>query len=314
MSWVLARRFRDLVIILFLVGTAMFFMVHLIPGNPAVAMLGSYATSSQIHQLTHSLGLDQPLWHQYTSWLGNLVQGNLGTSIEYEKSVSSVILNHAAPTAILAVVTTAVSLLIAVPAALFAAARPRSWWARSLTPLSVFGIAVPGFWLAMVLLIVFAVELRWLPLAGWVSPGTNFGQFITHLILPVVVLVAGQAALFVRTLRESILGELLRLYLRTARAKGAKEWRVLARHVLPNALIPLITVVATSLGTLLGGIVIIENIFTIPGLGATLFQAIEARDYPLVEGITLMIALAYVVLNLLADLLYVAVDPRIRVR
>lgn len=314
MSMLLARRFRDLIIILFLVGTAMFFMVHLIPGNPAVAMLGSYATNSQIQQLTHALGLDTPLWQQYVTWLGHLVQGNLGTSLEFQQSALPVILNHAIPTAILAVVTTVISLLIAVPTALLAAARPRSLWAKAVTPASVFGIAVPGFWLALLLAIVFSVKLGWLPLSGWVAPTADFGGFISHLVLPVVVLVAGQAALFVRTLRESILGELLALYLRTARAKGAGERAVLVRHVLPNALLPLITVAATSLGTLLGGIVIIENIFVIPGVGNLLYQAIEARDYPLVEGITLLIALAYVVLNLLADLLYVAVDPRIRVR
>jgi len=314
MGGVIARRLRDLIIVLFLVGTAMFFMIHLIPGNPAVAMLGSYATASQIHQLSHAMGLDQPLWSQYLTWLAHLVRGNLGTSIEFQQSALGVIVSHAAPTAILAVVTTAISLLIAVPVAVLSAAKPRSLWAKGATPAAVFGIAIPGFWLALILLIVFSVDLRWLPLAGWASPTTNFGSFISHLVLPVAVLVAGQAALFVRTLRESILSELLRLYLRTARAKGAGERAVLVRHVLPNALLPLITVVATSLGTLLGGIVIIENIFVIPGLGSLLYQAIEARDYPLVEGITLMIALVYVLLNLLADLVYVAVDPRIRVR
>lgn len=314
MALLLARRFRDLIIILFLVGTAMFFMVHLIPGNPAVAMLGSYATDSQIQQLSHALGLDQPLWQQYVTWLGHLVRGNLGTSIEFQQPALGVIVSHAAPTAILAAVTTAISLLIAVPFALLAAARPRSLWAKSLTPASVFGIAIPGFWLALLLAIVFSVKLGWLPLSGWASPTADFGGFISHLILPVAVLVAGQAALFVRTLRESILGEMLSLYLRTARAKGAGERAVLVRHVLPNALLPLITVAAVSLGTLLGGIVIIENIFVIPGVGALLYQAIEARDYPLVEGTTLMIALVYVLVNLLADLLYVAADPRIRVR
>ena len=314
MTWLLARRLRDLIIILFLVGTAIFFMVHLIPGNPAVAMLGSYATNSQIKQLSHALGFDQSLWSQYTSWLGKLVRANLGTSLEFSKPVLSVIGSHVGPTAILAVVTTIISLIIAVPVALLAAAKPRSLWAKAVTPVSVLGIAIPGFWLALILILLFAVKLRWLPLSGYDAPGSNFGGFITHLILPVAVLVAGQAALFVRTLRESILGELLRLYLRTARAKGAGERAVLVRHVLPNALLPLITVVATSLGTLLGGIVIIENIFVVPGIGALLYNAIEARDYPLVEGITLMIAVAYVLVNLIADLLYVLVDPRVRVR
>src|SRR5882724_253377 len=281
MSHVIFRRGRDLVITLLLVGTLMFFVVHLLPGNPAVAMLGSYATEDQVRQLTHALGLDRPLLPQYGLWLGHVVQGNLGDSIGFQQPVTTVLAEHLGPTALLAVASTVISLVVSVPLAAYTAARPGSWWTRVLTPLSVFGIAVPNFWLALVLIIVFGVALRVLPIAGYVSPLTDLPSAVSHLILPVVVLVAGQAALFVRTLRESMLGELLALYPRTARAKGASERVVILGQLLPNALIPLVTVVGTSLGTLLGGIVIVENIFVIPGLGALLLQGIDSRDYPL---------------------------------
>jgi peptide/nickel transport system permease protein len=314
MSHVIIRRGRDLIITLLLVGTLMFFVVHLLPGNPAVAMLGPYATAAQVQQLSHALGLDQPLLAQYWLWLGHAVEGNLGTSIGFQQPVATVVAEHIGPTALLAVVTTLISLVLSVPLAAYAAARPGSWWTRVLMPVSVFGIAVPNFWLALVLILVFGVALRLLPIAGYVSPVADLPAAVSHLILPVVVLVAGQAALFVRTLRESMLGELLALYPRTARAKGAGERVVIMRQLLPNALIPLVTVVGTSLGTLLGGIVIVENIFVIPGLGALLLQGIDSRDYPLVEGITLAIALAYVLINLLVDLLYTAIDPRVRIR
>lgn len=314
MSHVILRRGRDLIITLLLVGTLMFFVVHLLPGNPAVAMLGSYATDDQVRQLTHALGLDRPLLSQYGLWLGNVVQGNLGDSIGFQQPVTAVLADHIGPTALLAVLSTVISLAVSVPLAAYAAARPGSAWTRVLTPASVFGIAVPNFWLALVLIIVFGVALRVLPIAGYVSPLANLPSAVSHLIMPVIVLVAGQAALFVRTLRESVLGELLALYPRTARAKGASERVVILRQLLPNALIPLLTVVGTSLGTLLGGIVIVENVFVIPGFGALLFQAINSRDYPLVEGITLAIALGYVLINLLVDLLYTVVDPRVRIR
>jgi peptide/nickel transport system permease protein len=314
MSHVIFRRGRDLVVTLLLVGTLMFFVVHLLPGNPAVAMLGSYATEDQVRQLTHALGLDQPLLSQYGLWLGHVVQGNLGDSIGFQQPVTTVLAEHLGPTALLAVASTVISLVVSVPLAAYTAARPGSWWTRVLTPLSVFGIAVPNFWLALVLIIVFGVALRVLPIAGYVSPLTDLPSAVSHLILPVVVLVAGQAALFVRTLRESMLGELLALYPRTARAKGASERVVILGQLLPNALIPLLTVVGTSLGTLLGGIVIVENVFVIPGFGALLFQSINSRDYPLVEGITLAIALGYVLINLGVDLLYTAIDPRVRIR
>lgn len=314
MGRLVLRRVRDLVIVLFLVGTAMFFIIHLIPGNPATALLGPYATQDQIEDLTRSMGLDQPLWTQYLAWLGNVVQGDFGTSIGFSEPVLDVVADHVVPTLALAVGSTVISCAIAVPLAVRAAAKPRSLWARLVTPVTSFGLAMPSFWLALVLVLVFGVVLDLLPTSGYVDPGDDLVGSVPYLVLPIVVLVAHQAALFVATLREGISGELLSLYLRTARAKGIKERIVLYRHLLPNALLPAITVVGSSFGSVLGGVVVIETVFAIPGWGQLLFNGIQARDYPLIVGVTLMIAVVYVLVNLLADVLYLVADPRVRVR
>lgn len=314
MAGLVLRRIRDLAIVLFFVGTAMFFIIHLIPGNPAIALLGPYATQEQIEDLTRSLGLDQPLLTQYVTWLANVVQGDMGNSISFSQPVLSVIVDHVAPTILLALGSTLISSVIAIPLAIRAAAKPRSVWARLVTPVTAFGLAMPSFWLALVLVLVFGVIFGLLPTSGYVDFGTDPGEAIKYLVLPIVVLVAHQAALFVATLRESISGELLSLYLRSARAKGVKERAVLYRHVLPNALLPAITVVGSSFGNVLGGVIIIETVFSIPGWGQLLYNGILSRDYPLIIGVTLMIAVVYVLVNLVADLLYLAADPRVRVR
>jgi peptide/nickel transport system permease protein len=314
MGRLVLRRVRDLVIVLFLVGTAMFFIIHLIPGNPATALLGPYATQDQIEDLTRSMGLDQPLWTQYLAWLGNVVQGDFGTSIGFSEPVLDVVADHVVPTLALAVGSTVISCAIAVPLAVRAAAKPRSLWARLVTPVTAFGLAMPSFWLALVLVLVFGVVLDLLPTSGYVDPGDDLVGSVPYLVLPIVVLVAHQAALFVATLREGISGELLSLYLRSARAKGVKEKGVLYRHVLPNALLPAITVIGSSFGAVLGGVIIIETVFSIPGWGQLLYNGIQSRDYPLIIGVTLMIAVVYVVVNLIADLLYLVADPRVRVQ
>ncbi|TYP89592.1 ABC transporter permease [Blastococcus xanthinilyticus] len=314
MAGLVLRRIRDLVIVLFLVGTAMFFIIHLIPGNPAIALLGPYATQEQIADLTASLGLDQPLFTQYVTWLGNLVQGDMGSSLIFAQPVLPVILDHVTPTILLALGSTIISAVIAVPLAIHAAAKPRSLWARMVTPVTAFGLAMPSFWLALVLVLVFGVIFQVLPTSGYVDFGSDPGEAVKYLVLPIVVLVAHQAALFVATLRESMSGELLSLYLRSARAKGVRERGVLYRHALPNALLPAITVIGSSFGNVLGGVVVIETVFSIPGWGQLLYNGITSRDYQLIIGVTLMIAVVYVVVNLIADLLYLVADPRVRVR
>jgi peptide/nickel transport system permease protein len=314
MAGLVLRRIRDLVIVLFLVGTAMFFIIHLIPGNPAISLLGPFATHDQIVDLTRSLGLDQPLFSQYLTWLGNILHGDMGNSITFSAPVLGVIVDHVAPTLLLALGSTVISSLIAVPLAIRAASKPRSVWARLVTPVTAFGLAMPSFWLALVLVLVFGVLFKLLPTSGYVAFTENPSQAIQYLVLPIVVLVAHQAALFVATLRESMSGELLSLYLRTARAKGVKERLVLYRHALPNALLPAITVIGSSFGGVLGGVIIIETVFSIPGWGQLLYNGIQARDYQLIVGVTLMIAVVYVLVNLIADLLYLVADPRVRVQ
>ena len=314
MTGLILRRLRALVIVLLLVGTAMFFIIHLIPGNPAITMLGPFATHEQIAQLTSSLGLDKPLIVQYGTWISHAARGDLGRSISFSQPVSTVIVQHAEPTIILAVASTVISAIISIPLAVRAAAKPHSIWSRLVTPVTAFGLALPSFWLALILVYLFGVTFKLLPTSGYSNFSADPVSSARYLVLPTIVLLAPQTALFVATLRESISGELLALYLRSARAKGVRERGVLYRHVLPNALLPAITVIGSSFGGLLGGVIIVETIFAIPGWGQLLYNAIEARDYPLIIGVTLVIALVYVVVNLLADILYIFADPRVRVQ
>lgn len=314
MERLILRRLRDLVIVLLLVGTAMFFIIHLIPGKPAAALLGPYATKDQIDALTRQMNLDGPVILQYFTWLGNAVTGDFGKSITFAQPVLTVIVDHALPTIFMALASTVLSVVLAVPLALKAAAKPRSIWARLLTPITAFGLALPSFWLGLILVLVFGVFLRIFPVSGYVDLLSHPFEGLKYLVLPIIVLASHQVALFVATLRESISGELLNLYLRTGRAKGIKEKTLLYRHVLPNALLPVITVVGASFGYLLGGAIVLELVFAIPGWGLTLYNAIQSRDYPLILGLTLTMAVLFVIVNLIADLLYVLADPKVRVQ
>ncbi|PRZ42822.1 peptide/nickel transport system permease protein [Antricoccus suffuscus] len=314
MARLLIRRLRDLVIVLILVGTAMFFIIRLVPGQPATAMLGPYATQDQIDALTKAMHLDGPLILQYFGWITNAATGDLGTSITFSQPVTKVIIDHAVPTIFMAVASTIMSVALAVPLALKAAAKPRSLWARLLSPVTAFGLALPSFWLALMLVLFLGVFVEIFPVSGYVDLLSHPIEGLRYLVLPIVVLMSHQLALFVATLRESISGELLNLYLRTGRAKGVKERTLLYRHVLPNALLPTITVAGASFGHLLGGAIVLEMVFVIPGWGLTLYNGIQARDYPLILGLTLTIAVLFVIVNLIADLLYIVADPKVRVR
>jgi peptide/nickel transport system permease protein len=314
MAGLLLRRLRDVVIVLFLVGTALFFILHLIPGSPARTLLGEFATPAQVAALNSSMGLDKPLFTQYLLWLGNVVRGNLGFSFTQDQAVSTVVLTHLGPTLLLAIGGTILSVLIAVPLAVRTVQRPYSFLSRLFVGASSLGLAIPGFWLALLLILVFAVKLRWLPVAGYVSPLVSPGQAIIDLILPMIVILANLVSLLVITLREGIAGEMLNSYIRTARAKGLNENKVMYRHLLPNALLPTVTVIGSNFGALLGGIVIVETIFLIPGIGSVLNAAISARDYNVVLGLTLVSAVLIVLVNLLVDIAYVVLDPKVRVQ
>ncbi|MDI5981204.1 ABC transporter permease [Amycolatopsis magusensis] len=313
MTALLLRRLRDLLIILVIVGTMMFFVIRLIPGDPAQAILGPTARPSDVDALRESMGLNGTLWEQYLSWAGNVVQGDFGTSITYHAPVLGVVADHILPTLTLAVLSTVLSFFLSVAITSWQAVSPRNPVARALDRFSALGMAMPDFWISLVLVLVFSVTLRWFPSSGYENLFTDPATAVPALVLPLTVLVIGQTALFVLTLRESLLGELPLAYLRTARVKGLSERQVMLKHVLPNALMPLITQLGSNFAMLVGGIVIIESIFVVPGLGHLLMGAVSTRDFPLIQGVTLFVAVLFVLVNLLVDLSYALLDPKVRV-
>ncbi|WP_181774306.1 ABC transporter permease [Amycolatopsis pittospori] len=313
MTGLLLRRLRDLVIILVIVGTMMFFVIRLIPGDPAQAILGPTARPSDVDALRESMGLNGTLWEQYLGWAGNVLQGDFGTSITYHAPVLGVVADHILPTLTLAVLSTVISFFLSVAITSWQAVSPRNPVARALDRLSALGMAMPDFWISLMLVLVFSVTLRWFPSSGYENLFTDPATAVPALVLPLTVLVIGQTALFVLTLRESLLGELPLAYLRTARVKGLSERQVMTKHVLPNALMPLITQLGSNFAMLVGGIVIIESIFVVPGLGHLLMGAVSTRDFPLIQGVTLFVAVLFVLVNLLVDLSYALLDPKVRV-
>lgn len=314
MAVLILRRLRDLVIVLFLIGTALFFMLRMIPGSPAVAQLGEYATAEQIAQVEQEMGLDRPLFEQYMIWLARTLTGDLGDSFTQNGPVLDAILRTIGPTMVIAIAATVLSILISIPLAVLSVSRPDSWLSKLFIAIASFGLAVPGFWLALMLVLVFAVQIRIFPVSGYVSPLVDPIGALPYLVLPVLVILSAQVSLLVMTLREGMAGEMLNAYIRTARAKGVEERGVLYRHVLPNALLPAVTIIGSNFGTLLGGIVIIETVFRIPGVGSALYIAINARDYSLILGLTLATAVIIVIVNMIVDIVYGVLDPRVRVR
>lgn len=312
MATFLIRRFLGIVPVVIIVGVATFLLIHLTPGNPAEVILGNGATPQQVAQLTARLDLAQPLWQQFITWSGNAIQGNLGSSIFFQQPVLSVVAQHLLPTMYLAALSTLVSLALAWPAGVLAGRRRGSVFDRLFMSLSMVGNSVPGFWLGLMLIIVFAVDIRIFPVTGYVSPSHGLLQWLSYLVLPVVVLAVNQAPIIARMLRDGVAENLGRPYVRTARAKGGSERAVLLGQVVPNAMVPTVIVIGTSLATLLSGAVVVEVVFDIPGVGNLLFQAVENRDYPLVEGTALVFALIYVLVNLAVDLVYSIIDPRAR--
>lgn len=289
---------------LFLVVTFVFLLIHLTPGDPVEQMLGEGARASDVAEMRHALGLDVPLGTQYGSYLKHLVGGNLGTSFRFNAPVRQVILERYPATLELALASLLVAILIAIPAGVEAAIRRGRTTDRAIGFFTLLGLSVPNFALGPVLILIFAIEIGWLPVSGRGSLG--------HLVLPAITLGGSMAAILTRMVRASMLEELSSDYVRTARAKGLPEWKVLYGHALRNGLIPVITIVGLQFGALLAGTIVTETIFSWPGIGRLTIQAIQARDYPLVQGCILAIALTYVIVNFLTDMVYSLVDPRIR--
>jgi ABC-type dipeptide/oligopeptide/nickel transport system permease component len=299
-----ARRVMLTIPVLLGVATLVFSLIHMVPGDPAVAMLGEGAAPDDVAALKRSMGLDRPLFEQYLSFLGGVVRGDLGRSFRTGQPVSAMIVERVPATVELALAAMLVALLVAVPLGVVAAIHQHKWPDHAAMAFALAGISIPNFWLGPLLAIVFAVELGWLPVAGrsgWSS-----------LVLPAVALGMALSAILARMTRASLLDELGELYLRAARARGVSSRRAVMAHALRNALVPLITILALQFGAVLTGSVITETIFAWPGIGRLLVQSIGFRDYPLVQGCILFIAVTYVSVNLITDVLYGTVDPRIR--
>jgi ABC-type dipeptide/oligopeptide/nickel transport system permease component len=290
---------------IWLILTMVFLLVHIVPGDPVQQMLGEDARAEDLNNLRHTLGLDLPLHTQYVHYFAGLVRGNWGRSFHFQMPVFSLVLQRYPATLQLALSAMLVCALIAIPAGVAAAARRGRAADRTISVLTLLGLSVPNFALGPVLILVFSIGFGWLPVSGR-------GGFL-HMILPAATLGAALAAILTRMVRSSMIEELSSDYVRTARAKGLSERRVLYRHAFPNALVPIITIIGLQFGTLLAGTIVTESIFAWPGIGRLTVQAIQARDYPLLQGCILMIALSYVVVNLLTDVVYSLVDPRIRV-
>ncbi|HWG59043.1 MAG TPA: nickel ABC transporter permease [Candidatus Acidoferrales bacterium] len=289
---------------LWLIATMVFLLAHVVPGDPVQQMLGAGATLEDVQHLRHSLGLDLPVLVQYERYLSGAVRGNLGESFRYQRPVTGVVLEHYPATLELAIVALLVCGAIAIPAGMLAAQRRGTGTDHSIGVLTLFGLSVPNFALGPVLILVFSVLIGWLPVSGRGG--------VSHLILPAITLGAALAAILTRMVRTSVIEELSADYVRTARAKGLSERTVLFRHAFRNALIPILTILGLQFGTLLAGAIVTETIFSWPGIGRLAVQAIEARDYPLLQGCILVIAVSYVLVNLLTDVLYAFVDPRVR--
>jgi peptide/nickel transport system permease protein len=291
---------------LWLILTMVFLMIHIVPGDPVLQMLGQDARVEDLAQLRHTLGLDQPLGVQYVRYFEALARGDWGRSMRYSAPVRPIVLQRFPATLELSLAALAVCIAIAIPAGVFSARRRGSQADRATSFFTLLGLSVPNFALGPILILIFSIEIGWLPVSGRGG--------IVHLILPAATLGAALAAILTRMVRGSMIEELSSDYVRTARAKGITETSVLFRHAFPNALIPVITIVGLQFGSLLAGTIVTETIFSWPGIGRLAVQAIAARDYPLLQGCILIIALSYVGVNLLTDLIYAMVDPRVRLQ
>jgi len=289
-----------------LILTMVFLMIHIVPGDPVLQMLGQDARVEDLAQLRHTLGLDQPLGVQYLRYFQGLARGDWGRSLSFSAPVRSIVLARFPATLELSLAALAVCLVIAIPAGVFSARRRGSRADRETSFYTLLGLSVPNFALGPILILVFSIEIGWLPVSGRGG--------ISHLILPAATLGAALAAILTRMVRGSMIEELSSDYVRTARAKGIPETSVLFRHAFPNALIPVITIVGLQFGSLLAGTIVTETIFSWPGIGRLAVKAISARDYPLLQGCILIIAVSYVAVNLLTDLVYTVVDPRVRLQ
>ena len=308
----LPRRLLQLIPTLFLVSVMIFMLQQLLPGDPALVMAGEEKDPEVIEQIRKQYRLDQPLPVQYLYWIGGVLQGDLGESMRIKQPVASLIADKLPVTLQLATMAMAFALLIGIPAGILSAVKKGTVWDTAANIFALWGLSTPNFWLGILLIFLFSVQLGWLPASGWVSPFEDLGQSLATTVMPAFVLGNAIAAVLMRHTRSAMLQAMSADYVRTARAKGLRERAVVLRHALRNALTPVITLGALEFGTLLSGAVLTEQVFSVPGFGKLIVDAVFNRDYAVVQGVVLVTATVYVLLNLLADVLYVLVNPRLR--
>ena len=312
----LLQRLLALIPVLFTVAVIVFLILRLTPGDPAAVIAGNNATNEDIDRIREQLGLTKPLLAQFGIWLSGVVQGDLGYSFYLGKPVTELIAQRIEPTLSLAVGTMLISVLVAVPLGTLAAWRMGGWLDRMLSGFAVAGFSVPVFVIGYVLIYIFAIELQWLPVQGYrrlFGPSSQgLGAWAYQLVLPWVSLATIYVALIARVTRASVSEALTEDYIRTARAKGVSEQAVLLRHALANAAVPIVTVIGIGIALLIGGVVVTETVYAIPGLGSLTVDAVLNRDFPVIQGVVLFFSVLYVLINLLVDLSYLWLDPRIR--
>jgi peptide/nickel transport system permease protein len=299
--------------VMVVVALFVFLLLRLSPGDPAAVIAGDYATAEDVAKIREKLGLSEPIVVQFWNWSLSLMQGDLGTSIFSNKPVTTLIAQRIEPTLLLALTTILFSIAVAVPLGTIAAFRAGRWIDRVVMLFSVGGFSIPVFVLGYMLIYTFALKLRWLPVQGYKSPFVEgLGPFFYHITLPTVTLSVIFIALIARMTRASVIEVLEEDYIRTARAKGQSEMKVLMRHALRNAAVPIVTVIGIGIALLIGGVVVTESVYNIPGLGRLVLDAVLARDYPIIQGLILFFSFIYILLNLIIDLTYTFLDPRIR--
>jgi peptide/nickel transport system permease protein len=308
----IGRRLVATIPVMAVVAVVVFMLLRLTTGDPAAIIAGDNATSQDVAAIRTRLGLDRPITQQFVIWVGNIVRGDFGESFFFKKQVSELIAERVEPTLALATCTLLLAVSMAVPLGVLAAWRRGTWVDRAVMGLSVFGFSVPVFVIGYVLIYLVAIQLGWLPVQGYQRLADGVGGFLERLILPSLTLSVVYVALIARITRASVLEVLNADYVRTARAKGLPELPVMVRHVLRNAAVPIVTVIGLGVALLIGGVVVTESVYSIPGLGRLTVDAVLARDYPTVQAVILLFSVVYVLINLLVDLSYTLLDPRIR--
>ena len=308
----IAKRLLATIPVMAIVAIFVFAMLRMTPGDPASIIAGAAATTQDVDAIRARLGLDRPLLAQFFVWLGNMATGDFGESFFFKKQVAELVADRIEPTLMLSLTTMILSIAIAVPLGVIAAYRQGTWIDRIVMGFSVLGFSVPVFVIGYLLIYVFAIELNWLPVQGYQRLSEGVGGCLLRLILPSITLSVIYIALIARITRTSVLEVLGEDYIRTARAKGLTNYTVLMRHALRNAAVPIVTVIGIGIALLIGGVVVTESVFSIPGLGRLTVDAVLARDYPTVQAVILLFSFVYVLVNLLVDLAYTGLDPRIR--